>query len=388
MHRPAPTHRARATKTSLASAAALAALLAAGCSSGKVEEVACEGAPGVQLACDFRRPEDMALLPDRSVLVAERGFPATEQPAQPELGGRLSVVDPATMRRTTLRIETRKTPGWGAPDCQPGTRLAPLGIDLKPMGRDGWRLAVVNHDHGSEALPPAQRTHAVELYQLARARDGSWGLIWRGCAIPGGTHFLNDVVWDGGDSFFVTQMLDRTRGGLGRAWDYITGADTGALLHYHPGEGFVQVPNSAGSFPNGVVADPQVRHLYINYGGADEIRVLEAAGPHSVLHSIAVPRPDNSSWLDGRLWVASQRGNPADTDRCQGVRSACPMPFAITSVDGASFEVEELLQVDMRGFGAASVVLPRRRADGGWEAWVGSFQGDRLARIRLGGVGW
>ena len=89
---------------------------------------------------------------------------------------------------------------------------------------------------------------------------------------------------------------------------------------------------------------------------------------------------DNLTWEgEERLVVTGVVGGLTDLLGCREVVGAgCGLPFAVVPIDPATLAMDTLLEHDgATAFGGASVAVPLRD-----EIWLGSFAGDRIARVR------
>jgi hypothetical protein len=350
--------------------AVAAALLALGCGSGPDPITTCVAERGIHPVCGFQNPEDLALLPDGSVLVSQMGSMDGEHPGDislydPERGHRSSLFPsggPGTLPHVGARAE-----GWGARDCPgpPGPEFSPHGLDLaeRPDGR--LQLLVVNHG-GREA---------VEFFEVA-LRDGGTALEWRGCAIPEESVLMNDVATlpDGG--FVATKMFP---GGasLWHSLRGLAGFDTGYVMEWSAESGFGEVPGTRAAAPNGVAVAPDGNTIFFTAYMGDEVRRITRDGSRRSA-SVDVSQPDNLTWAsDGRLLVASHTGSIGEMLACNDLEgAACPMSFAIVAIDPESMATEVVFENAGAPMGAGTAALERNG-----ELFIGSFAGDRIIRV-------
>lgn len=321
--------------------------------------------------CGFTNPEDMVPLPgDRALLIGEYG-----QSADDHSGG-LVVFDLATESRTVVYqggdVAATAEAGWGAPACTtaPDERFNSHGIDL--VRRDDGRLALLVVQHGSR--------EAVEFFEVQEA-DAGWQVDWRGCVPSPPDASLNEVAALSDGSFFTTKMAS-----LAGAADLSGGfpeAPTGSAFYWSAEAGFVVVDGTAGIMPNGIVASPDGRTIYMNASGENSIRKVDVERGIEVGRA-SVSSPDNVTWSpDGRLLVASLGGmsDPALFEACLHTSGRpCAIPFSIVAVDPVSMtNLGAVYESDGQPMGAGTVGLQV-----GDELFVGSFKGDRILRIALG----
>lgn len=362
-------NRARIQARALGAIATAALLL--GC--GSVEPITdCRSERGISPICGLHNPEDLALLPDGRLIISQMSALGDPQP------GSVARLDPDTGRLVSLFPRggagaepepAALAPGWGASDCPgpPGAEFSPHGIDLAARPDGALQLLVVNHG-GRES---------IELFEVA-SRPGGFELEWRGCAVPGDPHLLNDVAAlpDGG--FVTTHMLPRSGrlGGLYHGLRGMLGFDTGYVLEWSEAEGFRELEGSSGAMPNGIAVSRDGRHVFVNLYAGGELRRIARDGSEPPL-AIEVAAPDNLTWTpDGRLLVASHRGTLREMLGCGGIETgACPMAFAILSVDPDSLTAEVVFENAGPPMGAGTAAVQR-----GEELFIGSFAGDRLIR--------
>ena len=342
------------------------ALVAAACS--RLEPVrGCEPRGAARPVCGFQNPEDLVVVPGtHRLIVSEYGALDGTRP------GRLVLYDLATDARTVLYAGGPGAPAsaewWGAPSCPgpPTAAFSPHGIDLARR-RDG-RLALYVVNHGGR--------ESVELFEVLTG-DGV-ALAWRGCAPAPPESALNDVAAlpDGG--FVTTHMFDRSTGRLRLAFAYFFGRDTGYVLEWQPTSGFGRFPGSAGAFDNGVAVARDGASIYVNATLGNSVRRIDRATGRELARA-DVRGPDNISWGDGRLLVASIRAAPQDITACEGLSGgACPIPFAIVALDPETLAQRELYAGAGAPMGAGTAAV---EVDG--ELVIGSFAGDRVLRVRL-----
>ena len=361
--------RARTRAFLIGATGSLAALLG-GCGTPPALE-GCDPAGGIEPICGFENPEDLALLPGGQWL-------AVSQMSRGDGPGSLVAWRSSDGAKAALWPggAVAPAPDWGDPAC-PGPpdpqRFAPHGIDdlRRPMGEPG--LLVVNHG-GREA---------VEFFEVGVAA-GRPALFWRGCAVLPPEAWPNDVAaLPGGRGFVVSKMASQGLGGgpaPGPMLRILLGLPTGFVYAWTPEEGWRQVPGSAGVLPNGVEVSADGSRLF--YALSYDRKIVSQGLDGSQRREVAVDQgPDNLTWTaDGRLLAAGGAGSSTAAMACQKVRpAACGVPFAVTAIDPDAMTAVDLVRHDGHSaFGMASVALPV-----GDRLYVGSFQGDRIARVAL-----
>jgi hypothetical protein len=330
-------------------------------------------------------PEDLSLYPREGwILVSEmtHSDPRTATAEAPFKSGRLTAIRLSERGGEAERRvlypqewdeELPDTIRWGDPDCigPPTSRdFQPHGIDVGP-GPEG-RTAVAVVTHGAREV--------IDLFEVAAGPDPL--LEWRGCVDVPPTVNANDVALLEGGNFLVTNFMPRfEKIGFSTLWQLIKinfGSVSGSVLRWRIGEGFVEIPNSGGSAPNGVAASPDGSVVYVSeWGGQKVYRLripLMKGGPIARDEVKIDGSPDNLTWTkDGRLLVAAQKAGPIKALGCSRIKAGgCDVGYSITRIDPENFEAEEIAE----GRGAASVAL-----EVGDEILVGVFSGDSVTRM-------
>jgi hypothetical protein len=331
---------------------------------GSLEPITdCEPRGDARPVCGFQNPEDLVVLPDgRSLLVSEFGSMEGDRP------GRLVRYDTRTDARTVVYeggTPGARLPGWGDERCPgpPSPAFSPHGIELAKRPSGELALLVVNHG-GRES---------IEMFEV----DSAGSVAWRGCAEPPAGTFMNDVAAlpDGG--FVASHMYHRETGSLGLAWALLRGRDTGHVVEWHAERGWGVVPGTAAAFPNGVAVSADGSAVYMNASLGGVVRRIDRASGRETARA-DVPGPDNASWSNGRLLVASLRAPTWRVLGCADLRAgACPLAFAIVALDPDTLAARELYAGEGPPMGAGTVAV---EVDG--ELFIGTFAGDRLLRVR------
>ncbi|MGB1087924.1 MAG: hypothetical protein ACPG06_06110, partial [Alphaproteobacteria bacterium] len=114
-----------------------------------------------------------------------------------------------------------------------------------------------------------------------------------------------------------------------------------------------------------------------NTYGAGEIRKVSLTDG-ALLGSYPVTGPDNVTWsLDGRLLVAGHPDALAVLPCLNATGGHCPAAYEIHAISSDLREGEVINAGEGAPFGAATVAL-----DVGNELWLGTFSGDRIARVK------
>ena len=346
---------------------ALVVLTAALAACTRLEPVRdCQPRGPARPVCGFQNPEDLVPLPDgRRLLVSEFGNIEGTRP------GRIVLYDLATDARTVLYeggAPAAASERWGDPACPgpPSRAFAPHGIDLGRRPDGGLVLLAV--DHGGR--------EAIEFFDVTV--DGAVAVTWRGCAMPPPGSLLNDVASlpDGG--FVTTHMYERSTGTVGLGLAYLFGRRTGYVFEWQPGRGFRRLPGTDDGFPNGITVARDGASIYLDATMSNTVRRIERASGRELARA-AVQAPDNVSWGDGRLLVASIRAPMYQVMGCDRITAgSCPTAFAIVALDPETLAQRELYAGAGPPMGAGTAAV-----EVGGELVIGSFAGDRLLRVRL-----
>tara|TARA_R110002072_G_scaffold31735_12_gene97630 strand:- start:1718 stop:2860 length:1143 start_codon:yes stop_codon:yes gene_type:complete len=320
--------------------------------------VSCDPSAGMTLFCGFENPEDLVIVPGgEQLLVSEMGEFMIHPP------GDLALLDLASGERRDININWQTEQQWGASDCPaPDAKLfSPHGIDLMQRADKRQQLLVVNHG-GRES---------VEFFELSMG-DAGWALNWRGCALPPGDPFINDVAGLQDGSFFVTHMWDKSTPFDKVAEKLIAGEKIGWVYEWQAETGFVMVENSLEQMPNGIAVSADNKKIFVNiYMGNKTIRIDRASG--KVDGSFEVRQPDNITVDEtGTLWVASHQ-HDAINQTCTEP-GPCLLPFKIVKADPDTLETTVALDHDGAPMGYATVGLKV-----GDKIYMGSAHGDRIA---------
>lgn len=316
------------------------------------EDCAADGA--VQFVCDLESPEDLIAVPGTPWIIAS-GRIADD-------AGYLYAVDRRNLASTIIY------PGGGssaAPNLTlyrscPGAPLAtfqPHGIALRPGNNNQHTLYVVGH---------GQR-EAVEVFTLD-AGSATPTLTWIGCVVAPDGVSLNSVtpLPGSGGPIAVTNFVVAG----GEVWEWSAAS------------GWSQVPGSALAGPNGIVASPDGRWLYIGGWGTESlVRLSRGVDPVQTAAAPVGFHIDNVRWgEDGSLLVAGQFGAEGaniggclrGTGSCEGIASRA------ARVDPDTLAVEQLVDYpsnELLKFGTVAIQVDD-------EIWVGGIAGaTRIGRF-------
>lgn len=338
----------------------------------------CLPSEGFNPVCTFKNPEDLVLLPDeQTLLVSEMGEFMTDAV------GQLSMFDLTEQIKQPIEIVwENKLATWGEQNCsRPNSALfSPHGIDLVERKDGKLQVLVVNHGGREsvelfELLRHSSFTNETEDTHLNKLR---WTLFWRGCAMPPGDPYLNDVAGLQNGGFLVTHMWDKSQAYATLVMKYILGIKTGWVWQWEPETGFQKMENSSGIAPNGIAINNSESVTYINMYGQNQLVVL-SLDTHEQIAEVEVQQPDNVTVdEEGTVWIASHKHNPV-TEDCKDVTlGSCLLPFEVIKLNPSTFETSPIIAHPGTSMGYATVAL---HVSG--TLYMGSAHGDRLVRYSL-----
>ena len=325
----------------------------------------CAGRGGVHYLCGLGNSEDLIAVPDSPWIVASGLADANG------LGGGLYLIDRRDDSWKTLypdivpRYSDTPAPRSGDrdSDCQKpvdALHFSAHGIHLRIGAQHRDTLYVVNH--GSR--------ESIEVFELDVEPTPT--LQWKGCLMLPGNAVANSVVSLPEGGVAVTVMFLSTDTHLEQ--EVAHGEKTGYVLEWHSGEGWKPLPGSEGSFPNGIEVSPDGHWLYItNTGEKNVVRLSRGVEPVQKKAVTVGFSTDNLRWSpDHRLLVTGQLSG------C-GSEIVCSAPYEILELDPGTLKYKPLPHAPTAPeFGAASTTLMI-----GSELWVGTYLGDRIARLPL-----
>jgi hypothetical protein len=319
--------------------------------------------------CGFAKPEDIVSIPGSvQLLVIEHG--GETSPAG------FSLLDTRALRRTMLPVENEPLDGVGDSACPgPPGKLAPGGIDLVTLGDSAFRVLAINR------ASPAR----VEFYTLKRSGETA-RLTWNGCVPVTPGLFLNDVAALPDGAFAATHMVDPGAAGSALApLRFFFGVDTGYIVRWSGADGWRKIPNSDGSFPNGIAASSDGRTsdgaaIYFAETFGEAVNRLDVNTGERQRRKLGF-QPDNLTWTeDGALLAVGHDGLPLLTTRgCRDLgRSGCGFSFRVARLSRDLASIEILFRSDGKSIPGASTALLQDEA-----LWLGTAFGDRVTRVSV-----
>jgi sugar lactone lactonase YvrE len=251
-------------------------------------------------------------------------------------------------------------------DC-PGpvdsTRFSAHGLALKEQSAGRFRLYVTAHG----------AREAIEVFDVD-ATGARPTIAWAGCVVLPEKVSANSVAIlpDGG--FVTTKFMDRSQP-LAQAFGAIRrGEINGELYEWHPGGKVQAIAGTEMSGPNGILASPDGRTLYVASYGTNELVKFERNGATVRKQVVKMEiTPDNLRWSgDGKFLAAGGNHAPA---AC--ATPPCPAGWAVFEVDAQTLAARRVAGADratgMQGATAAVRV--------GSAIWVGTFSGNRIGYL-------
>jgi len=334
----------------------------------------CSSTPEAEALCLFTNPEDGERLPNgRTLLISQMGNMEGSKP------GDLVFFDPHTRSVTpafpvTALISPDTSLNWGGANCPgiPGAEFSPHGTSLKQRDDGRWQLAVVNHG-GRES---------VEMFEVLNTND-AYTLEWRGCVIPGGETYMNDVALLKNGGFVASHMFERHSpvifGMPLGVWKSQLRMNTGHVFEWQPStpDSVRVLTGSDGPFINGVLVSADDRYVFANVYVGNEIRKMDRVANTLVGHVDAM-QVDNTAWDEnGRILAASHTGAKLDQLTCtKNPGATCGFGYTILRIEPETLATEILFTHEGGApMGAATVALQL-----GNDVYLGSFSGDRMIR--------
>ena len=323
---------------------------------------ACDPADGAEFICGMGSPEDLIHVPQTSWIIVS---------GMAEGSSHLYAVDSRTKAPKSLypvtgaRIQQDKKTYASCPGPLPEGTFGAHGIDIRPKGGGKHALYAVNHA-GRES---------IEVFELD-ATGAAPSVTWVGCAVFPAGGSGNGVVGlpDGG--FITTNFRDPADKDAFQKMS--AGTITGNVYEWHPGSGWEALPESAMSGANGVALSKDGKWLYVaGWPGKNVVRFERTGNTWTKRDSIATGiLTDNLRWMaDGSLLAAGQDANMPAVFQCRA--PDCYVGSAAVKIDPKTLQTQRVMSYK----GNDSFQGSTTAIDVGSEFWVGSFRGDRIARV-------
>ena len=294
----------------------------------------------IRFICNLISPEDLAVVPGSAWVIASGN----------RAGGRLHLVSVRDKTATALfpgatsseQLDAATYPTCPGPmDPDEGDAFNAHGLYLEP-GQDAVHTLYVVH-HGNR--------ESIEVFEVdARARPT---LAWVGCAVAPEPLRLNGVVALPEGGFAATSP------GTGDVWEWQTDS------------GWMQIPGSEDTAPNGLEVSTDGRWLYIAGWAEEKLTRLSRGRTPVQKEVIALDfRPDNLRMsLDGAVIFTAGHSN------IQTPRRPLEEFSNIATIDPDTLAVRRVFQHPaIEGFVASTTAIQI-----GDEMWLGSHRGERIA---------
>ena len=306
---------------------------------------ACEAVGEVQFICGVISPEDLAIVPGEEWVIASGD----------QEGGRIHLVNVQDKTATLLfptptrteRLDAATYPTCPGPiDPQEGDDFRAHGLYLAAGSGGVHTLHVVHHGF----------RESIEVFEVD-ARATPPALTWVGCAVAPEPLGLNSVVALPEGGFVATSP--RT----GDVWEWQTDS------------GWMRVPGSEDTVPNGLEISSDGRWLYV--AGFAEAKVTRLSRGQTPVQKDVVTlsfRPDNLRMsLDGSVIFAAGPGN------IQTPRDVSQETSNVATIDPQTLDVQPIFQHPfIEGFAASTTAIQI-----GNEMWLGTYRGERIAYFPL-----
>jgi hypothetical protein len=314
--------------------------------------------------CGVQNAEDLVLIKNTSWVLTGR---LTKPPAGSGIylinAKSRAVVDVRPDIKSAAAAAYSACPGAPAPD-----RFAAHGIGIRYGEGQRHEVLAINHID----------RESVEVFDLDVSTPTPT-LRWKGCVVVPAAVSPNSVapLADGG--FAVTSFGIRTDP---KTYEKMAaGGVSGFVAEWSPRTGWSEVPGSLMAATNGIAASPDSKRLFVTGWVDSTLHILSRGQIPHTHETVALGggRPDNiRDTTDGGLLITLQSGSVADVFNCTR-DPVCRVGFKVLRYDPATAQLETLLDEPANPvFGGASsaVVI-------GNELWVGTFQGNRIARYKL-----
>ena len=322
------------------------------------------GAHGdIEILCGARSPEDIEATPDGKFLIVPQfaggggGGRGRGGPSTPAV---MEIFDIAKKTYSVIPVTNDPRKDWGDASCPGpiGDALVGHGISLAKRNGGAWELYVVNHGGMRQSM---------EMFELKQTA-GTWGLIWRGCAVS--QKDFNDVAALPDGSFIATHPTALQTPGM----DLFSGAPSGYVARWTAAKGEEEIPGTRVGYPNGVLVSADGRYMYLNAWTAKEVHKYDLKDGKELKVIKLDFMPDNITWTPKhQILAAGVKGARGD---CGG--TPCNLAFGIAQIDPAKMESKTVFDSQGKGalIGGVSVAY-----ETGGSIYIGAFQGDRLVKI-------
>ena len=329
------------------------------------QAASCAPAGNVKFICNANNVEDWAPIPGTHWVIGSDLAPAGQQGYLHLFDTRNDTVSNVQPDQIAISPDKERYP-----DCPGPVDLkvfGPHGLDLTRTGGQHRTLYAVNHG-GRES---------VEVFTVDLT-GATPKFTWTGCVVVPHGFWPDGVASLPDDGMVVTSLWDPTD--ATRMDKLMNGKPVGGLDEWYPGKGWTEVPGSAGlSGPNGVVASPDGREIYVAvWSGHEVARIRPYQTPANVATVPTGFLTDNLRWSpDGRMIFV---GGQADTvknviDCFESSAVNCNVPFKIDIMNPTTLKLTTVVKPAVYGvMGAGTGAIEVNH-----HIWVSSFHADRIA---------
>jgi hypothetical protein len=325
----------------------------------------CAPVGGQSFVCGAMNPEDMVQVPGTNAVLSS-GMAD---------GAGFYHVDAQTGALATLGFTARHDASLfpGCPQAPTPQTLNTHGLNIRATGAGRARLHVVGHG----------AREAIEVFDVD-ATGASPQLTWIGCVLMPEGLAANSVASLADGSLLATVLF---MPGTTFEQAVVLRQNTGAVFEWSPGAaGFTLIEGSELPANNGIETSADGSEFYVASSGLHTIVAFANENPTRQLRSTRLLpfTPDNVHMgPDGLLYTA---GMADDVPECGGVPganhsievlAACPRGSIAVAIDPATMQDTVVVQTQAAPeFSNATMALPV-----GDELWLGTFAGNRIARV-------
>lgn len=326
----------------------------------------CENDGDVSYICDVINVEDLIHIEGTNWVLAG------SLPERGQTAGGFYLMDSASEFFTDLvpDFSAQVAPEYAAcPGSPDPTRFLVHGINIKFSTSGVHDLYVVNHGE----------RESVEIFKLD-SRSELPTLTWNGCVIAPEEASLNSVAFLPSGGFATTSITTRTD--PDSFSKLIAGQPSGFVLEWTPQMGWMRVPNSAFSGNNGIEVSKDGNALYVAGWADNSLHIIDRKTHTVESIDLGELQPDNIRYAaDGSILIAGQvvDNKQAIFDCIRSDAAVCAFDYQVAKFNPATMELKTV--VDERAtehFGGATTGVQL-----GDEIWVGTFRGNRVARVPL-----
>lgn len=325
----------------------------------------CAPEAGQSFVCGAANPEDLVLVPDTNAVISS-GMAD---------GAGFYLVDATSGALSTLSFTARHDAA-AFPNCATAPSPQTLnthGLNIRKLANGATRLHVVGHG----------AREAIEVFAVAGSATQPT-LTWIGCVLMPDGLAANSVASAPDGALLATVLF---MPGTTFADAVVDLKNTGAVLEWSPGQaGFTQIEGSELPANNGIEVSNDGGEFYVASSGLQTIVKFARGNPTRQLGTTEplAFTPDNVHLgPDGRLYTAGMAndvpecGGPPGPQHSIEVLAACPRGTIAVAIDPATMRATTVVQTAATPvFSNATMALPV-----GDEYWIGSFAGNRIARV-------